>query len=155
MGKIAKLLGRAFLKASFTLDPPQPQPLVTGFTDDYIKWLCFANAGMLSPGNLHLMDLAMKQLPSAAPILEIGSFCGLSANVLTHFKRKYALKNRLLTCDKWEFENDDKDSKFIGGSPVLFSDYKVFVRESYIRNTRMFSAEDLPATMEAASDEFF
>ena len=79
-----------------------------------INWLCFANAGMLTRGNLHLIDTAMKQLPSAAPILEIGSFCGLSANVLTHYKRKYDVKNRLVTCDKWEFENATKATDHVG-----------------------------------------
>jgi hypothetical protein len=152
MGKLRNLLSRAFLKAAFIVDPPKPQ---TEAGDDYLMWLCFANAGMLDKGNLFLIDLAMKQLPSAAPILEIGSFCGLSANVLTHYKRKYGLKNRLITCDKWEFENTAKDSRHLGASPVLFSDYKNFVRESYLRNIRLFSADDLPFTVEAYSDEFF
>jgi Methyltransferase domain len=152
MGKMRSFLSRAFLKAAFTVDPPKPQPEVG---DDFLMWLCFANAGMLDKGNLYLIDLAMKQLPSAAPILEIGSFCGLSANVLSHYKRKYGLKNRLITCDKWTFENTAKDSPHLGASPVLFSDYKEFVRESYLRNIRLFSADDLPFTVEATSDEFF
>ncbi len=89
MRKLRNLLGRAFLKADFTIDPPEPHIDVS---DAYIKWLCIANAGMLERGNLYLIDLAMKQLPSAAPVLEIGSFCGLSTNVLTHYKRKYGVK---------------------------------------------------------------
>jgi hypothetical protein len=152
MGKIRNLLGRAFMKAAFTVDPPKPQ---TDASDDFIKWLCFANAGMLDKGNLYLIDMAIKHLPSPAPVLEIGSFCGLSANVLTHFKRKYGLKNRLITCDKWEFENAGKGSDHVGDSPVLFSDYKVFVRESFLRNTRLFSGDDLPFTIEMTSGEFF
>jgi hypothetical protein len=152
MGKIRNLLSRAFLKAAFTVDPPK---LHTEVGDDYLMWLCFANAGMLDKGNLYLIDLAMKQLPSAAPILEIGSFCGLSANVLTHFKRKYGLKNRLVTCDKWEFENTANGSPHLGASPILFSDYKEFVRQSYLRNIRLFSADDLPYTVEMNSDEFY
>jgi len=124
-------------------------------SDEYLEWLCFANAGMLDKGNLQLIDTAMKQLPSAAPILEIGSFCGLSANVLTHYKRKYSVKNKLVTCDEWEFENAGKSSDHIGNSPILFSDYKTFVRESFLRNARLFSGDDLPFTMEATSDEFF
>jgi hypothetical protein len=152
MEKLRNLLSRAFLKAAFTVDPPKPQ---TDAGDDYLIWLCFANAGMLDKGNLYLIDLAMKQLPSAAPILEIGSFCGLSANVLTHYKRKYGIKNRLITCDKWEFENTAKDNPHIGASPILFSDYKDFVRESFLRNIRLFSFDDLPFTVEATSDEFF
>jgi hypothetical protein len=152
MGKIRSLLGRAFLKAAFTIDPPKP---FVEISDDYVKWLCFANAGMLDKRNLYLIDRAFSELRSGGPILEIGSFCGLSANVLTHYKRKHGLRNRLMTCDKWDFENDDRDNRQVGGSPVLFSDYKTFVRESYIRNTRMFSADDLPYTIEATSDEFF
>lgn len=152
MGKTRRLLSRALLKAALTVDPPNPS---VEFTDTYTTWLCFANAGMLDKGNLHLMDLAMKQLPGSAPILEIGSFCGLSTNLLTHFKRKYGLKNRLITCDKWVFENADEQGPHIGTSPVLFSDYKEFVRNSYLRNIRLFSADDLPFTVEATSDEFF
>lgn len=152
MRKLKSLLGRAFLKAAFTIDPPGTQTIVN---DAYVKWLCFANAGMLDEGNIYLIDYAMKQLPSDAPILEIGSFCGLSANVLTHYKRKYGAKNRLVTCDKWEFENDKKDSQYLDGSPILFSDYKEFVRESFIRNMQMFSADDLPFAVEATSNEFF
>lgn len=152
MGKLRSLAARAFRKAALLAEPTARQ---VGLSDDYLTWLCFANAGMLDKGNLYLIDTAMRQLPSAAPILEIGSFCGLSANVLTHFKRKYAAKNRLVTCDKWEFENAGNSSDRIGESPILFSDYKTFVRESYLRNTRMFSADNPPFTMEATSDEFF
>jgi hypothetical protein len=97
----------------------------------------------------------MKQLPSAAPILEIGSFCGPSANVLTHYKKKHAMKNRLVTCDKWEFENAGKGSDRVGSSAVLFSDYRAFVRDSFLRNARLFSGNDLPFTMEMMSNEFF
>ena len=152
MAKLRNLLSRAFLKAAFTVDPPHPHPNVS---DDFIMWLCFANAGMLDNGNLYLIDHAIQHLPSAAPILEIGSFCGLSANLLTHFKRKHARKNVLVTCDKWEFENLDKNNPRVGQSPVLFSDYKSFVRESYLRNIQLFSADDLPFTVEATSAEFF
>jgi hypothetical protein len=84
----------------------------------------------------------------------IGAFCGLSTNIITHFKRKYKVTNRLLTCDKWNFENVNGRTS-IADSPVLFSDYRAFVRQSYIRNVRMFSADDLPFTMEMTSDEFF
>ncbi len=65
------------------------------------------------------------------------------------------MASKLVTCDKWEFENDDKENPYIGASPILLETHKVFVRESYVRNTRMFSGDDLPFTVEAASDEFF
>ena len=121
--------------------------------DEFITWLKFANAGMLEPGNLHLMDYAISQCPSDAPILEIGSFCGLSTNVLRHFLRKHHSNNRLFTCDKWEFEN--RNGTHIRSSKVTFDDYRTFVRDSFIRNVRMFSQDDLPFTIEALSKQFF
>jgi hypothetical protein len=146
------LVARALRKAASVISPASGQ---IDITDDYVKWLCFANAGMLDRGNLYLIDYALSRLRSAAPILEIGSFCGLSANLITHYKRKHGLANKLFTCDKWEFENDDKDRANIAGSPVLFSDYQRFVKDSYLRNIKTFSGDDLPFTIEAFSEEFF
>lgn len=155
MDSLRGFFARAFRKATFLLEPPRPPIIDVSDQDEYINWLCFANAGMLVRGNLHLIDTAMKLLPSAAPIVEIGSFCGLSANILTHYKRKHGVKNRLVTCDKWEFENAGKGNTHVGSSPILFSEYRTFVRESFLRNTQLFSGDDLPFTMELASNEFF
>ncbi|MGC1267680.1 MAG: hypothetical protein WA853_15460, partial [Candidatus Acidiferrum sp.] len=80
MSRVRNFLARALQKAAFKIDPPAPR---VELSDGFIPWLTFANAGMLERGNLHLIDLAMRQLPSDAPILEIGSFCGLSTNILT------------------------------------------------------------------------
>lgn len=152
METIRNLAARAFRKAAITIEPAEKR---LDISDEYVNWLCFANAGMLDRGNLYLMDYAISRLPSAAPILEIGSFCGLSTNVLTHYKRKHKVQNKLITCDKWEFENAGNGSDRVGDSPIQFSGYKTFVRESFLRNTRMFSGEDLPYTMEMTSEEFF
>jgi hypothetical protein len=151
MSGVTKLAGRVLRKAARVIDPPQK---IDFLNDEYISWLGFANAGMLERGNLHSIDFAISHLPSAAPILEIGSFCGLSANVITHFKRKHGVSNPLITCDKWEFEGAETRSK-IANSPILFSDYKAFVKDSYVRNIRMFSPDDLPFTIEMVADDFF
>jgi predicted O-methyltransferase YrrM len=109
---------------------------------------------MLERGNLYLIDYAISHLPSAAPILEIGTFCGLSTNIITHFKRKHGVSNPLISCDKWEFENVNGRSN-IADSPILFSEYKNFSKNSYIRNIQMFSPDDLPFTFELTANEFF
>jgi Methyltransferase domain len=142
---------RALRKAARTIagDPPA----IIYLEDEFITWLKFANAGMLELGNLHLMDYAISRLPSDAPILEIGSFCGLSANALRHFLRKHKRANHLFTCDKWEFEN--RQGSHIGDSAVSFQDYRTFVRDSFLRNVKMFSGSDLPFTIEVLSKEFF
>ena len=128
--------------------------LANGWTE-YIAWLTFANAGMLEPGNIDAFNFVIGNLPSLAPMIEIGSFCGLSTNVITHLKEKYAVKNRLVTCDRWIFEGARPDAP-VGGSPLLsHNDYREFVRGSYIRNIQTFARYDLPYTVEMFSDEFF
>ena len=154
MSSVQKLAGRVLRKAAHVIDPPETPETIRLINDEYISWLCYANAGMLVEGNLYSIDYAIGHLPSVAPILEIGSFCGLSANVITHFKRKHSVSNPLITCDKWEFEGADEQPK-IASSQILFSDYKTFVKDSYIRNIKMFSSDDLPFTFEMTADEFF
>jgi hypothetical protein len=145
------MAGRILRKAARIIDPPPPIHLID---DEYITWLCYANAGMFEKGNLYSIDYAISHLPSAAPILEIGTFCGLSTNVISHCKRKHGMGNPLITCDKWEFENVNGRSN-IAESPVLFSEYRTFSKESYIRNIRMFSRDDLPFTIEMTANDFF
>jgi hypothetical protein len=120
--------------------------------DDYLAYLSFANAGMLNKGNLLCFDYAIGNLPSKNPMVEIGSFSGLSTNIMTYFKRKHGARNELFTCDKWEFEGADGN---VGDSDVPHAEYREFVKGSYIRNVRMFSRSALPRTIEMLSDDFF
>lgn len=62
--------------------------------DEYLDWLCFANAGMLDPGNIYSMDIAVRNLPSGSPVVEIGSFCGLSSNVISYLLLKHKKTTR-------------------------------------------------------------
>lgn len=120
--------------------------------NEYINWLTFANAGMLNRGNLLCFDYAISHLPSDSPIIEIGAFCGLSTNLLTYYKRKFGKTNRLFNCDAWLFEGAEG---MVGDSPITHAEYRSFVRETYLRNIRMFSRDDLPHTIQATSDDFF
>jgi hypothetical protein len=151
MKSIRKLATRVLFKAAMIINPQKKTQLIQ---DEYLAWLSYANSGMLEAGNQYLIDYAIRRLPSAVPILEIGSCCGLSTNVITHFKRIHGKRNALITSDKWQFENVNNRSE-IPNSPVLFSDYRTFMRDSYIRNIKMFSPDDLPFTLEMISDEFF
>jgi hypothetical protein len=71
---------------------------------------------------------------------------------MTYFKRKHGARNELFTCDKWEFEGAEGN---VGDSDVPHAQYRQFVKESYIRNVRMFSRSALPWTIEMLSDDFF
>ncbi len=134
---------------------PAPPTEIIDISTPYIEWLCFANAGMLVRGNLYCFDYALRNLPRDTSIVEIGSFCGLSTNVLTYYKEKHGLKNPLINCDRWEFEGSEK-SEYLGDSiSITHSEYREFVKSAYLRNVGFFSRYDLPYTIEMFSDELF
>ncbi|QQS49022.1 MAG: class I SAM-dependent methyltransferase [Acidobacteriota bacterium] len=130
------------------------RPEIIDISDDYINWLCFANAGMLDRGNLYCFDYAIRNLPPDSSIVEIGSFSGLSTNVITRYKGLHGVKSPIFTCDKWEFEGAEGGGS-LAGSSITHAEYRQFVRENFIRNVRMFSRNDLPHTIELFSDDFF
>ncbi len=121
-------------------------------TDPYVRWLEFANAGMLNRGNLACLDYVMRNLRLPHPLLEIGVFCGLSTNLIHYFRTHHGRCNPLFNCDRWEFEGA---VGHVGGSALSHADYRTFVRETYRRNVEFFSREQLPHTVELLSDEFF
>lgn len=122
---------------------------------EYLDWLSFANAGMLDRGNVECFDYALRRIETDSPMIEIGSFCGLSTNVLTYLKEKHGRTNKLVTCDRWIFECETPTGSMLGDSKtVSHADYREFVKDSFIRNVRTFSW-DLPYTLELFSDELF
>lgn len=132
-----------------------PSSELVDISDEYVRWLRYANPGMLTPGNLNCFDYAIRNLPTTSPIIEIGSFAGLSANLISYYKWKNNVSNKLITCDKWYFETAIEDTT-LGDTPISHHSYRQFVKNSYIRNIKMFSLlNDLPYTIEATSDEFF
>jgi hypothetical protein len=122
--------------------------------DAYVSWLSFANAGMLNPGNVYCFDYAIKHLPTKNPVVEIGSFCGLSTNVISYFLQKHNKQNTIFTADKWIFEGAENGG-VVGDSIISHAEYKSFIIDSYKRNVSFFSRDNLPYTIELFSDEFF
>lgn len=122
---------------------------------EFISWLKFANAGMLDNGNLYCFEYAIENLPSNKPVIEIGSFCGLSTNIISFYLRKFNKSNNLITSDKWIFEGAEVPSAFLEGSNITHNEYKTFVKDTYIRNISFFSKDHLPYTIEQFSDDFF
>ncbi len=142
--RVDKRTGRRLARMASLVDP------VIDISDPYTDHLNYAIAGMLQRGNLYCFDHALRNLPSGAPFVEIGSFCGLSTNALTYYKRKLGLTNRFINCDCWEFPLAMR-----GDAPVTRETYAGFVRESFLRSVRTFSSWDLPHTIEMFSDDFF
>jgi hypothetical protein len=125
------------------------------FSDEFIVRLCQVNPGLLERGNLLCFDYAMSRLGSRSPILEIGSFCGLSANCLTYYKQVYGKTNRIITIDRWDYSFKGLGQEPIGKSSITGMEWAQFARETFIRNVLFFCRNDLPWVIEASSDEFF
>ncbi len=122
--------------------------------DEFIRWLRYANPGMLDPGNSWSMDYVIRNLPSSHPLVEIGSFAGLSTNVICHLLRKHGRKNPFFTCDNWDVTGQRLTER-IPESDLGFPDYAQYVKASYQRNLEFFSPANRPHTIEAGSTEFF
>lgn len=121
----------------------------------FIEWLKFANPGMLTPGNIYCFEYAIENLPSDDPIVEIGSFCGLSTNLIGFYLKRNKRKNKIITCDRWIFEGAEDEEGLLEGSDIKNSEYKQFVKETYIKNISFFSKGNKPYTVEVFSDDFF
>ena len=123
--------------------------------NEFLVWIRFAVPGMLAEGNVQAMEYAITNMPPGKPILEIGSFCGLSTVVLSYFLSKQSKTTPVFTCDKWEFEGQELGSP-LGDSPTVSHDaYQTYVKETFRRTMQTFAAEHLPHTIECFSDEFF
>jgi hypothetical protein len=94
-------------------------------------------------------------MPPGGAMLEIGSFCGLSTCVLSHLRQTHGVGAPFFTCDRWAFEGQQLGAHIGTSATVTHDAYRAFVKESYLRNTRMFCGGDLPATVEQDSDGFF
>src|SRR5262245_49593056 len=76
----------------------------TKHANEFLVWVRFAVPGMLGQENVDAMEYAVANMPPGKPILEIGSFCGLSTVVLSYLLDKCSKTTSVFTCDKWEFE---------------------------------------------------
>lgn len=111
-------------------------------------------ATLFVPENIYCIDLAIKNLPSDDPVIEIGSFTGMSTCMLIHYLAKHGRDNLLFNADRWDFEEREKNYyvRVLGVSP---EGMKTYIRDSFIRNLRMFCGNRLPHTIEMFSDDFF
>lgn len=135
--------------------------------DEFITWLKYIVPGGLHPGNVLCFDHAIKNLPDDSPIVEIGTFAGLSTNIFSYLKWRHNKHNTLITCDRWIFEFEPfarlgssealeaMKTLPLADTPLSHAKYREFVRDSYLRNVQMFTWEALPHTVELFSDEFF
>lgn len=126
------------------------------FSDPFVTRLQQLVPGMMNPGNLQAFNHVIARLPSEAPIVEVGAFCGLSTNLIAYFKRVHRATNCLVTCDAWDYSfkglTNEPLTPFAGLTGIDFGRY---AKQIFEHNARLFSATDLPYAIEAFSDDFF
>lgn len=130
--------------------------------DDFILRLrsTVIGEGMLHPGNIYLMDLAIREMPPGGVVLEIGSYAGLSANLLRYLLDKHGKTVEIFCCDAWIYEgyHDLKGRAtpwMDGRTDVLRTDFMAYIKNAFVNSCRLLSAHRLPAALHVDSDTFF
>lgn len=130
--------------------------------DDFIKRLkcTVIGEGMLHDGNIYSIDYALKNIPKKGIILEIGSYGGLSTNLILYLLKKYNMNHKMYGCDAWIYEGYNDNDSIIkntidGRSDINRIDYMNHIKNSFIESTKLLSNENLPYTCHLKSDDFF
>lgn len=139
------------------LKPKKEQP------DDFIRRIrsLVIGEGMLKDGNIELIDYAIKNMPAEGSVLEIGSYGGLSANLIIYLMNAHQKNNAFFTCDAWIYEGGKDRSGipidiFIDGrKDVSRADYSEYMKNAFINSTKFLSAKNLPFSFHMYSDDFF
>jgi hypothetical protein len=118
------------------------------------------SGGMLTEGNIYLMDYAVKNMPANGHILEIGCWAGLSANVLHHLIKRYDRTELFLGCDPWIYEGfgDHKKTGITtidGDETIERTDFMNYIKNAYVNSITLFNKNKLPHTFQLTSDAFF
>lgn len=130
--------------------------------DDFISRLRCTVIGeeMLHEGNIYLMDYAIKNMPKSGIILEIGSYAGLSTNLLLHLLEKHDQKHIFLGCDAWVYEgyNDFTgkiETHIDGKTNISRISYMEYIKSAFIKATQLLHPQRLPYTCHLRSNDLF
>ncbi len=132
-------------------------------SDDFIKRIRYLTIGegMLPEGNIPLMDYAIKNLPQEGCVLEIGSYGGLSTNLIVHLLRKHEKNNTFFTCDAWIYEgyNDHlqsiTESHIDGRRDITRSAYSDYMKNAFMNSVQFLSQHHKPFSFHLDSATFF
>jgi hypothetical protein len=123
-------------------------------SDEYIRWLCQILGGFLDSnnGNIVAFDHAVRHMPDDGAIIEIGSFLGLSTNIIAYLTIKHGRNNRFFNCDPWRFEETEKP---VGGYfDASSNDFREYVKKLFATSVELFSKNRKPYSIESTSEQF-
>lgn len=108
--------------------------------------------GWLDKGHLWSFEYAIKNLPNQNPILEIGTFFGLSTNTILYYLKKHNKTNLLITTD-WYRADIPQDEKIC--NVVNVQDYQTYIKDSFVRNVRFFNPQAQICSSDLSTNDFF
>lgn len=116
--------------------------------------------GMLHEGNIYQMNLAVKNMPENGVVLEIGSYGGLSTNLILYLLNKNNRAESVFNCDPWVYEGfkdrfGTKSTVIDGRNDITRDSYSKYMKESFIRGIGFLNGENLPYSFQLTSDAFF
>jgi hypothetical protein len=116
--------------------------------------------GMLHEGNIYLIDFALKKMPPLGCVIEIGSYGGLSTNLILYLLKVNNRTEHLLNCDPWIYEgfNDKSETnptKIDGRTDISRIEYAEYMRNAFVKGVEFLNKENLPYSFQLSSDEFF
>jgi hypothetical protein len=111
--------------------PPKHNPMVK---DPFLELaLRSIVPGWLHQGNVELFDYCFANLPSGAPVVEIGSFAGLSLITIIHLLERHGRSNPVFSVDEWTWPNPNRADVFRADT-VSLEEPRHLVIETFRRN---------------------
>tara|TARA_B100000795_G_scaffold256472_1_gene228947 strand:+ start:1218 stop:1982 length:765 start_codon:yes stop_codon:yes gene_type:complete len=120
---------------------------------------CWINYSHCSPESKfplekqYAIDVAIKQISSGLPILEIGVCGGRSTSFIGSLLAKYGKENALVTVDPWW--NCPDGAVLQGPKEKSAESYRQYIKDQYINNAHFWFEGNLPTSFEMDSDTFF
>jgi hypothetical protein len=121
--------------------------------DEYVDHLRFVIGGWAFEGNVRAFECCVRNMPADTSMVEIGSFLGLSTNIIAYAAHKYGRTNPFFTCDPWVFAGSDRlKAGYFSTATKLYRDWAM---EIFKMNISVFSPTFAPHTIETFSSRFF
>ena len=115
--------------------------------------------GMLTDGNIFLINHAIENMPESGAVVEIGIYGGVSSNLICYLMGKHQKSNSFFNCDPWIYEGyhdaQGKITPYIDGRSDIRRDvFMDYIKSSYVKSVTLLNKKP-PHTFHLKSEDFF